>query len=752
VGRGQRVEGEDVLPSSFANLISLLKRWNALQQEREALYIEGCLAWQKDRDQTCQILRELAADARFQEAILLSSPQMYDALDRYLREKPGQQQSKAAPRFERRLAMYVQRFCAKNETQSFFGPINYATLAPDHLDTIRIQRSELPLRQRVTFASQWLAESLAAKIGEEPALRPFLRPRRGTLCYLQDGSLHFPGVRKSLALEEKTARLFALADGRLTLQSLAARLQEPWMQSWERVHMLCQHRALLAHILIPPDSAQPLASLTEWLQELPDNLACRHRWLAVIQDLATCIEALAHAGLTQRRMLVERLEASFVQAVGGEARRAGGSMYADRLLFFEECLGDLEECRLGGILADQIVQRLQPVLDLAYQYARLRAERDLTLAQQVLRQLAPSRRGGIPFLAYLQALAKGQGEHTTHEPDALDRFITRLQEMVSELNDGHISRLRSTDLPLASLPPGEAALCTSLDLMIAASDQDSLARGAFQLVLGEMHPYPLLWVFPTAYFASQGQTAWHHALWQELQGLCGNPLPAQPGFTRKTKIFPYQLPGPTLELRPRYPTCDALPAALVTIHEHNSGLCLQAQGQQFRLYAPITRRAHGLDPLAALSFPALDLPLISLGAHTPRIEIDQVVYQREQWVIEKDLPGDRADKEFALFLATWRWKERLGLPDEVFVRATHEPKPVLIDFTGILSVELLDMLARQSERLVLTEMWPDTRHLWLRGAEGRHPCEFRLLAMPGRQEDSDVGACPQDQAPSSSTL
>ncbi|HEU5380954.1 MAG TPA: lantibiotic dehydratase, partial [Ktedonobacteraceae bacterium] len=555
VGRGQSVEDLEILPPSFATLSSLLNRWNALLQEREVLCKEGSVTWRADMTQARQTIRELACDTRFQEAIFLSNPRMYEAVGRYLTEHPEQEQGRATHKFERRFAMYVQRFCAKNETQSFFGPINYGMLAPEQTANIRIRRGEMPLRKRVTFPGQWLAEALATKISAGPAFRPFLHPRRGTLCYLQDGSLYFPGTRKSLALEAKTAQLFALADGKQTIESLAAQLEEQWMDTWKRVGTLCRHGALLAHVLIPPDSAQPLSHLVEWLQELPGDLAGRRSWLAVVQNLATCIEALAHAKLEERCRLVEYLEASFVEAVGGEARRGAGSMYADRLLFFEECLGDLEECSLGGTLADQIVQRLQPVLHLAYQYARLRAERDLSLARQVLRALPPAEKGGVPFLAYLQALAKGQVESIAHEPDALDRFVTHLHETVRDHSDGHIARLRSTDLPIDEAQQIEAALCTSLDLMIAATDQDSLAAGAFQLVLGEMHPYPLLQVFPTAYFASEQRTDWHQALHEELRRLSGSPLPAQLGFTRKTKIFPYQLPGPTIELRPRSPTC-----------------------------------------------------------------------------------------------------------------------------------------------------------------------------------------------------
>lgn len=727
VGHERPVEDLEMLPTSFTTLSTLLAHWNRLLRKREQLLEEGRKAWELDAAESSHTSRALASDARIQEAIFLSNPDMDKALCRYLTTQPKEAQTGARHKFEKRFFMYLQRFCAKNETQSFFGPINYGYLVPHQTENVRIRRVATPLQYRVTFPSQWLAESLATKISAEPELHPFLRPRRSTICLLRDHRLYFPTTGKYLILEKLTAQLFALADGHRTVKCLANQLGEKWTDTWERITDLSRRGAIITDVLIPPDVADPLGYLAAWLHQVPENLVRRRFWCEVIHELATLITALATADLAQRRVLVERLESHFADAIGKESRRGAGTMYADRFLFFEECLGDLGEFQMGGELAFQIRQRLQPILHLAQQYAWLRAMRDRGMAKRILERF-PSTESGTPLLAYLQSLAADPPESLTNGVDALDLFLERLQEIVRVHSDGHVARLTYADLPFVELKQ-EVCTCTSLDLMIAAPDQASLAAGTFQLILGEMHPYPLLWVFPTAYFAREHDTPWWHTL---AEGLGQQPefcQAAQLGFTRKTKIFPYQLPGPTIELRPRYPTCDAISVADVTIQDGENGLRLQAGGQYLRLHTPITRRSTGLDPISPLAFPAVEAPPINLGAHTPRIEIDGVVYQRERWVVEGGLSGAEGKEGFELFLAVWRWKERMGLPDEVFVRVAREPKPIFVDFTCTPFVELLHTISRHNEQLTLTEMWPDTRHLWLDGPEGRHTCECRLVAM-----------------------
>jgi len=104
------------------------------------------------------------------------------------------------------------------------------------------------------------------------------------------------------------------------------------------------------------------------------------------------------------------------------------------------------------------------------------------------------------------------------------------------------------------------------------------------------------------------------------------------------------------------------------------------------------------------------------------------VLQREQWrlAVGALVPLERDD--FARFRRVWAAKQRLGLPDQVFVHVVSEAKPFCIDFTSFLSVELLAHVVREQQEILVVEMLPTAEGLWFQDEGGRYCTEFRALA------------------------
>lgn len=724
---GQRRGGGLARLDSYPELAAQIDRWCDLHAHHATLIEAGRASWQRELVASRAALRALADDPRLQEAILLSNPDMYAALQRYRVQEPGERVS-AVRKFERRLVFYLQRLCVKNETQSFFGPVNYGRIDPAAPANLHIRRSPQPVRRRVVFASQWMVEALAARLSDEEGVQPFLRPRRTPFCTLGGEPARATLLGRALALDGPALRLAQLADGNRTVAALAEAIGEDLASIARRIVQLQRLRVLTSGIIIPSDQSDPLGYLLDWVAELPATLEARARWLSWLNELRQLLDAFADADLPAREQLLAELDARFTALCGATARRGAGAMYADRMLLFEECLGALESCTLGHQLARAITEQLQPVLRLAHTYARLQHARDQRIAGEVWRRLAPAN-DRVPLATYLRAVEE-QPDASGAEPDALDRWLAELAGLVQARGGSRRVVLRGDELPAPDLP-AEADPCwyTSLDLLIAADDAEAIQRGRFELVLGEVHPYPLGWVFPTAYFAEHGGAELGRAVCAELSRQAGSSVAAQVAVQRKNKIFAYPLPGEQIELRPHAPECRAIPLAALDVQARDGRLELRAGDRLLRLYAPLHRRAHGIDPLGPFVFPAIQMPTIDLGIHTPRIQIGQVVYQRERWSLDGAALSDPQARDFELFLELWRRKERLGLPDEVFVRAAQEPKPIYIDFTNYLLVELIDHVARQSQRLTVTEMLPHSGQLWLTGAEGRHSCEFRTVAI-----------------------
>ncbi|MEU8206311.1 lantibiotic dehydratase [Streptosporangium sp. NPDC049046] len=122
----------------------------------------------------------------------------------------------------------------------------------------------------------------------------------------------------------------------------------------------------------------------------------------------------------------------------------------------------------------------------------------------------------------------------------------------------------------------------------------------------------------------------------------------------------------------------------------------------------------------------------------PRVRFGDLIVSRRRWTVHPDFLPARttADGDAESFLAWRRWRRDHGLPQRVFASLGAVPlrpdasnamptfKPQYIDFGSVLSLHLLDRLAREGNRLiVLEEMLPDIEQIWLKSAEGRYVAE-----------------------------
>lgn len=669
VAAGQPISATDLLGDDY----------NAALARRDELVEIARKAYEQELPRRRRALAEAVSRPDVQEALLLSSPDMLATTRRYTASF-DERRTADVRKVERRLAAYLQRLAVKNETNSFFGPVNYGHLT-DHAENLVVRRNG-PVRRHV-FAAQWMVEALASAIGADPAVRPHLTPRRKAG---QDTELH------------------RLADGTRTTTELARLLGLGEDEAWHRILAA----GLVTGPVVPPDVADPLGWLADWAARLPGE-----HWRTVLARFAEMITSFATADLAGRERLLAAIEHEFTEITGEPARRNGGRMYADRSVLYEECRGDLT-VDIGGRLREDLLQRVQPVLRLAEANGILRWRRDQAAALRLWQRLA--RDGAVPLLRYLRELAAHPV--STTESDELEEFTTALRDLVIARSDGEVARLTADELPIPPLP--ETLRLTSLDLMLTADDH--------RVVVGEVHAQPLTWAFPMGHFLSDADRA---QLRSDLHGVVDGHDLATFAHTRTSKVYPYPLPGAVLELRPRLPEATPVPAVDIEVVRDEHGLALRTPKHDLlRLYPPLHQRDDPLDPVAPLAHPAIVPPVVDCGEHTPRIEIDGLVLQRERWVLPGGgLVGNQPDKDFARFLAAWRMKERVGLPDEIYVRVRAERKPVLVAFDNGFLVEIFDHLSRLADEVVVTEALPSTSQLWLDGPDGRHTCEFRTIAM-----------------------
>jgi len=150
-------------------------------------------------------LRNIAAEPQFRAAVTWQNrPAVANALDPLLRHGPGRRDAKT----RRQLALvarYLQRYCAKNDTIGFFGPVGWATLGGDG----HFRAGEELLSARATFFEPWAVLALAQSVmGEERIEAPVTLP--GHLRVWR-GKLIAPA--ETIALTADELRLLQTVDG-----------------------------------------------------------------------------------------------------------------------------------------------------------------------------------------------------------------------------------------------------------------------------------------------------------------------------------------------------------------------------------------------------------------------------------------------------------------------------------------------------------------------------------------------------------
>ena len=253
---------------------------------------------------------EAVRDPRFRTAVWMSNPHMYETgLPSFIRHRDPDRRPSKIRQLERRLYAYLQRLCAKNETVSFFGPLNYGSFDGAGLE---YERSSEPIRDRRVFFAYWAASALAAEVSADAAVRAHLTPRRSPL-------------RRP---EELTDRLlqavYAGCDGRRTQSALAADLELEPEALYGALDRLSELGLVRTELVIPPAELDPLGYVISFVDALPEACPSRERWYEALLELDAARHQFGSSCLEDRQESLARVERRFHGLTQIEPRRGAG--------------------------------------------------------------------------------------------------------------------------------------------------------------------------------------------------------------------------------------------------------------------------------------------------------------------------------------------------------------------------------------------------------------------------------------------
>jgi Lantibiotic dehydratase, N terminus len=712
--------------------------WRAFREEFSAATVDLAVE-----------LQSIASRDDFLRAVAWQNHRLMDqAIRPFLRWDPAKDSRNFRQRQrEELIASYWQRYCVKNDTIGFFGPSGWGQVGDG--PRTRFAPGQRLLRGSEVFFETWAIDRLAEVVEEIPGMREWLMPRRLSFITLAGNRLVEP-VGRQVTLSPEQTGVLRLCDGMTRAHDIAisANLDRPTVQE---ILGELEKRHWISWKLELPVSPWPERDLRRFLEGVGDEKArCQAlEWLDSLETArgqvrdSTSAQTLPDA-LTSMDELFERV-------TGAASTRNEGRTGGARTLVYHDSSRDIDI-----MLGDDLLAATRPLRLLSraarWYCWRLGVEARATL-RDVYRRVVAKRGRPVDLPTIWSASLTALYRSVEASIRQIDQEFTKkwtsiipVPANVREVCYSYDDLLPLADEAFAAPGPGwaEARYCCP-DVMVSATDLNALHHGDFTLVLGEVH---------MAINTMRGNCfVTQHPDRADLLSSVDKDFPEP----RLHLVLPKENP-PELTVR-FHSALIRNRDSLVEFAHHTApadhpGLIPSRDVEIVETDGTVMTRLPGGE-----TFDFLDLfgeMLTSLVAsrfqffaglpHAPRVKIDNMVVSRERWRFNPANLDFAAEKdEAARFVRTREWAAALGLPRYVFAKSSAEEKPVYVDFTSPVYVNVLAKMIRRTnaaERLpdktiTVVEMLPAHDNLWLTDHEGnRYTSELRLAWVDDRRLDN----------------
>lgn len=639
---------------------------------------------------------------------------------------------------ERRLLLYLQRVCAKNDTFGAFGPSAWGTIRDG--EPLPLSFPANGIIRRDTFFERWTAHAIASALNADPQIRAELSPRLHPNSRVEGNQLVFTDTCETMLLGSDTVALLNRCDGRTPAHSLAV--------PQELLEHLAQQNILRWEMEVPALEPHAFSVLLSEIQRWRDNQG-RARWLEPLKDLANLPEEFARAEDTSARVNIMESARQRVQDIGGPRDSGERFLYAAGNPIAEECARS-NALEIPQAMADELARGAAPWIDLwrdTYAFVASRVAAGL----RHFFQTAPVHNGAVPLAGFLKHCATQKMPLTGHGIVALAHIA--FQEVKAGFREEIKQRAECAELELGeydchfvrrnfAYEKFDEYTYPSADLQISARSAAEAAAGDYQWIVSELHP-PVALLHHCFYWSCPDRAELARALASTTFG--------QPAFhygfvaadfTAHTAVrWLDALPESTYFVAPQRGKSHwniVRPAeAEVYIDEQTGDVCARklGSGEYLGSFA-----RSWIIPLGFHPFHFGGLP------HIPRLRCGRVIVQRRSWIVrQEEFPeGNYKGASRDLILAVERLRREKNWPRHIYIRPSEQAlrrsgaegrdkdtKPVYIDLESYLFLEIFYRWLMKAGELEVTEMLPDPDHLLWREAEGRRTFELRTQIVPG---------------------
>ncbi len=678
--------------------------WTAFEE----LYADAAVA-------TASELQRVAALPAFQTAVAWQNrPLLNSGIAPFLAWTPSAAGRTSMPRQREELvAHYWQRFCVKNDTIGFFGPVGWGHWDISTSGIAVTSGVGLVESSEVYFAS-WAVDAVARLVNADPELRPWIAPRLVPFVRVNHNSVLVPG-RPPQVLPPELIELLSRCDGVRPAREVGPA---------EQLEELVRRRIVLWRLDVPAD-ARPEKWMRHWLESVGAPGGRAAELLEVLVHGRSRVAAAA--GPEELKAALTDLESQFVALTDETAVREKNAKTAPcRTLVYSDARRSAR-VRLGTDLLDALAP-----LNLLLTAGRWLTS---TVAERVMARVREVFDGPTDLATFWFAcMPVLHGEAAGIAVQVQEEFRRRWRSVLPPLTG---SRIQVDAAEIAEAVREAFAAADGGWTAARYLSPDVLVSPGGELVLGELHVATN--TLGASLFVNQhpepesllAQTARDHPEPRLLPLLPKEHRARLSARIRHTLVRPEDYYVALVDQ-----TAD--PARPRTVR--SADVTVRAQGDRLVAVLPDGAEFGLVDVFShVLTTLVMDMfRLIPEADHTPRVTMDRMVVARESWRFPTAaLPFIEEKSEAGRFVRVRRWREQAELPRFVFVVSPTEPRPFFVDFDSPVYVNILAKSARRlhrqgdpEARLVITEMLPTPEQTWLLDDQGeRYTAELRFVAV-----------------------